>query len=50
LTAVLPDGKEMSGGRDRPLTAQDFLDGYAANRSAALELVKLKKQIIGCRP
>ena len=50
LTAVLPDGKEMSGGRDRPVTAQDILDIYADLRLGALGIVKLKRQIIGCSP
>jgi hypothetical protein len=48
LIVVLPDGKQISGGRDRPVTAQDLLDMYADLRSGALGIVTLKRPILGC--
>ena len=37
LTAVLPKGKQMSGGRDRPLTLGYYLDLVSAADTAAAE-------------
>ena len=47
LAAVLPDGKQMPGGRDRPGLLQQLRDQAAAADAAAAELLK-KQELLGC--
>jgi hypothetical protein len=48
LTAgLLPDGTQISGGRDRPGLFQEIRQQAAAAESAIAELVK-KQQLLGC--
>jgi len=48
LAAVLPDGRQMPGGRDRPGRLQELRDLAAAAEAAVAEFVK-KQQLLGCR-
>jgi len=47
LAAVLGDGKQMPGGRDRPGRLQELRDRAAAADAAAAELLK-KQESLGC--
>ena len=47
LTAGLPDGMQMNGGRDRPGLVQYLRQRAAAAESAIAELEK-KQQLLGC--
>jgi hypothetical protein len=47
LTAGLPDGTQMNGGRDRPGLLQQIRQQAAAAESAVAELVK-KQRLLGC--
>jgi Family of unknown function (DUF6152) len=47
LTAGLPDGTQMNGGRDRPALLQQIRQQAAAAESAIAELEK-KQRLLGC--
>jgi Family of unknown function (DUF6152) len=49
LSAILPDGTQLSGGRDRPVILQEFREMAVSSAARTLELIK-KNQLLGCIP
>jgi hypothetical protein len=49
LSAFLPDGTELSGGRDRPVTLQELREATASAEARTREFLK-KNQLLDCVP
>jgi hypothetical protein len=47
LSAILPNGTQLSGGRDHPVTLQEFREIVASSEAKTQELIK-KNQPLRC--